>query len=580
MQTTTNFRFSYLSSLDTGSLQQIKLNENFALNDLMLNARLYSLTPFVNPPVSPINGVFYLVGKNAIEAFSGSDAKLASFTQNGWRFTDLSDGMIFFLLENSQFYYAVNGGFERLISQSMYSSGGNTFIQVVPQSAAITSNSGGLTLNDIKPLQANIAALQNATATLEAKAELYVLKTSYEQSLPLIAQNTNDILNLKANVANQKDELSKNISDLTAKQASDVSSVQTSISGIAKNISDLSTKQASDVSSLQTSISGIAKNISDLSAKEASDVLDLQKSINTLQSYTATNKASISDLEAKQASDMGAVQTSIAGVAKNISDLTAKQASDVSSLQSALNTLQSNAATKASVSDLSTKQASDVSSLQGSIASLNKKEQDDIGAINVKIDSVLQTIAGIKSNGVSFAVGDFKTSAIQSDHTGFLICNGRAVSRVAYSALFNVIGTSFGTGDGSSTFNLPDFRGKVFGAIGQGSGLSSRIIGSSVGAETHTLTQDQTPLKNHSHVEQFRFSVGANYPASRINTPSAFITCIAGSVTNPASPGVATTLTDGVKTTTQNTASDDAIPHNNMQPTLFAGNYFIYSGVL
>ncbi len=580
MQTTTNFRFSYLSSLDTGSLQQIKLNENFALNDLMLNARLYSLTPFVNPPVSPINGVFYLVGKNAIEAFSGSDAKLASFTQNGWRFTDLSDGMIFFLLENSQFYYAVNGGFERLISQSMYSSGGNTFIQVVPQSEAITSTSGGLTLNDIKPLQANIAALQNATATLEAKAELYVLKTSYEQSLPLIAQNTNDILNLKANVANQKDELSKNISDLTAKQASDVSSVQTSISGIAKNISDLSTKQASDVSSLQTSIAGVAKNISDLSAKEASDVLDLQKSINTLQSYTATNKASISDLEAKQASDAGVIQTSIAGVAKNISDLTAKQASDVSSLQSALNTLQSNAATKASVSDLSTKQASDVSSLQGSIASLNKKEQDDIGAINVKIDSVLQTIAGIKSNGVSFAVGDFKTSAIQSDHTGFLICNGRAVSRVAYSALFNVIGTSFGTGDGSSTFNLPDFRGKVFGAIGQGSGLSSRTIGSSVGAETHTLTQDQTPLKNHSHVEQFRFSVGANYPASRINTPSDFVTCIAGSVTNPASPGVATTLTDGVKTTTQNTASDDAIPHNNMQPTLFAGNYFIYSGVL
>jgi hypothetical protein len=280
MQTTTNFRFSYLSSLDTGSLQQIKLNENFALNDLMLNARLYSLTPFVNPPVSPINGVFYLVGKNAIEAFSGSDAKLASFTQNGWRFTDLSDGMIFFLLENSQFYYAVNGGFERLISQSMYSSGGNTFIQVVPQSAAITSTSGGLTLNDIKPLQANIAALQNATATLEAKAELYVLKTSYEQSLPLITQNTNDILNLKANVANQKDELSKNISDLTAKQASDVSSLQSALNTLQSNaatkasVSDLSTKQASDVSSLQTSISGIAKNISDLSAKEVSDISD------------------------------------------------------------------------------------------------------------------------------------------------------------------------------------------------------------------------------------------------------------------------------------------------------------------
>ncbi len=493
MQTTTNFRFSYLSSLDTGSLQQIKLNENFALNDLMLNARLYSLTPFVNPPISPISGVFYLVGKNAIEAFSGNDAKLASFTQNGWRFTDLSDGMIFFLLENSQFYYAVNGGFERLISQSMYSSGGNTFIQVVPQSAASTgtSTSGGLSLNDIKPLQASITALQNATATLEANANLYILKTTYEQILPQINQNTNDISLLSSSFGEQVSQINKSIADLSAKEASDVNNLQNSISSVNQSLSDLNAKQTSDASVLQASI-------------------------------VATNK---------------------------------------------------------SVADLSSKQASDISILGVNITNLSKKEQEDINAVNAKIDSILQSVSSMQFGANSFEVGDFKTSAVQNDHKGFLLCNGRAVLRSAYADLFGVIGTSFGAGDGSATFNLPDFRGRVFGAIGQGAGLSSRVMGGVTGLETHTLTSAETPLKSHSHIEQFRFTVNGVYPSGKINTINDSVNCIAGSILTSAAPATFATLTDGVKTTTQNTANDAATPHNNMQPTLFAGNYFIYSGV-
>lgn len=41
---------------------------------------------------------------------------------------------------------------------------------------------------------------------------------------------------------------------------------------------------------------------------------------------------------------------------------------------------------------------------------------------------------------------------------GYLFCNGQAVSRTTYSALFNVLGTNFGAGDGSTTFNVPDYR--------------------------------------------------------------------------------------------------------------------------
>lgn len=62
--------------------------------------------------------------------------------------------------------------------------------------------------------------------------------------------------------------------------------------------------------------------------------------------------------------------------------------------------------------------------------------------------------------GNIFATGDF-VATYRSAREGFLLCNGTAVSRTTYAALFSVIGTKFGTGDGSTTFNLPDFRGRV-----------------------------------------------------------------------------------------------------------------------
>ena len=59
-------------------------------------------------------------------------------------------------------------------------------------------------------------------------------------------------------------------------------------------------------------------------------------------------------------------------------------------------------------------------------------------------------------------VGDYKISAQKTDHDNWLICNGRAVSRTTYADLFALIGTSCGKGDGSTTFNIPDFRNKTF----------------------------------------------------------------------------------------------------------------------
>lgn len=74
--------------------------------------------------------------------------------------------------------------------------------------------------------------------------------------------------------------------------------------------------------------------------------------------------------------------------------------------------------------------------------------------------------------------------------TGYLACNGAAISRSTYSALFTVIGTTYGVGDGSTTFNLPDLRGVFLRGLDDGKGYDTgRAIG----------TYQADDLKSHSH---------------------------------------------------------------------------------
>lgn len=88
---------------------------------------------------------------------------------------------------------------------------------------------------------------------------------------------------------------------------------------------------------------------------------------------------------------------------------------------------------------------------------------------------------------------------------GWYLCDGSALSRSAYSQLYSVIGTTFGVGDGETTFNVPDFRGRVPLGAGSGAGLTPRTLGTGGGQEgittvpphTHTITD---PGHTHTYL--------------------------------------------------------------------------------
>lgn len=113
------------------------------------------------------------------------------------------------------------------------------------------------------------------------------------------------------------------------------------------------------------------------------------------------------------------------------------------------------------------------------------------------------------TNSVS-TTGDFKFSATLNVGVGWLLCNGAAVSRTTYAALFAQVGTRYGAGDGLTTFNLPDGRGRSLMGAGAGvtpSALTNRDINIGYyGEESTVLTVANLP--SHHHVVH-SFSAGA-----------------------------------------------------------------------
>ena len=114
---------------------------------------------------------------------------------------------------------------------------------------------------------------------------------------------------------------------------------------------------------------------------------------------------------------------------------------------------------------------------------------DSLSAVNRSYNAIVDAIVPIG------AVLPFYGSRPPKN---WLLCYGQEVSRTEYKTLFDVIGTSSGSGNGSTTFNVPDLKGKVI--YGQGS-TDALVTGSTVGETHHTLTVNEMPSHGHELVD-------------------------------------------------------------------------------
>jgi microcystin-dependent protein len=147
--------------------------------------------------------------------------------------------------------------------------------------------------------------------------------------------------------------------------------------------------------------------------------------------------------------------------------------------------------------------------------------------------------------------------------TGYLLCNGAAVSRSTYSALFAVLGTAYGSGDGSTTFNVPDFRNRF--PVGAGTTYSANSTGGSADAitvsHTHTATSSVTD-SGHSHNVAMGFDFDYNSGAY-----------FAPSITSLSQNNTTATATTGITVATTVSTTGSSGTNANLPPYL--GVYFI-----
>ncbi len=203
----------------------------------------------------------------------------------------------------------------------------------------------------------------------------------------------------------------------------------------------------------------------------------------------------------------------------------------------------------------------------------------------VRIDGI-----SVAPDSVDFTpAGALQPYAGSTAPAGWLLCYGQAVSRTTYARLFEAISTTYGVGDGSTTFNIPDLRGRIpVGLDAMGGAAASRLtsakghtttLGSAAGAETHALVHSDVAreIPRHAHVLP-NVQGDVNYQPAIGNpaTDGAALTRILGYSGTPAAftgANIWRRITNDSSTPDQE-LSGAADGHENVQPYL-AVNYIV-----
>jgi len=152
-------------------------------------------------------------------------------------------------------------------------------------------------------------------------------------------------------------------------------------------------------------------------------------------------------------------------------------------------------------------------------------------------------------------IGEIRAFGFNFAPRGWATCSGQILSISQNTALFALLGTTYG-GNGQTTFALPDLRGRVAVGMGQGPGLSSKTLGEVSGQEAHTLTANEMPA--HTHAQP------ASNADQSTNRPGNAV---------PTKGGVYAGSGDGTLMDPTTQAGGNQ-PHTNMQPYLVL-NYCI-----